>query len=41
MHKSMLVVRCEAEIPGVSYWMVPWGATHAKAGVEVEPDDGR
>ena len=26
---------------GVSYWVVPWGATQAKAGVEAEPDDGR
>ena len=25
----------------VSYWVVPWGATHAKAGVEAEPHDGR
>ena len=23
----------------VSYWVVPWGATHAKTGVEAEPDD--
>ena len=38
---TWLVVRCEAEIPEVSYWVVPWGATHAKAGVEAEPDDGR
>ena len=40
MHLSD-VVRCEAEIPEVSYWVVPWGTTHAKAGVEAEPDDGR
>ena len=30
---------------GVSYWVVPWGVTQAKAGVEAgveaEPDDGR
>ena len=26
---------------GVSYWVVPWGATQTKAGVEAEPDDGR
>ena len=26
---------------GVSYWVVLWGATQAKAGVEAEPDDGR
>ena len=26
---------------GVSYWVVPWGTTQAKAGVEAEPDDGR
>ena len=26
---------------GVSYWVVAWGATQAKAGVKAEPDDGR
>ena len=26
---------------GVSYWVVPWGTTQAKAGVKAEPDDGR
>ena len=26
---------------GVSYWVMPWGATQAKAGVKAEPDDGR
>ena len=26
---------------GVSYWVVPWGTTQAKAGVEAEPDNGR
>ena len=26
---------------GVSYWVVPWGATQAEAGVKAEPDDGR
>ena len=25
----------------VSYQVVPWGATQAKAGVKAEPDDGR
>ena len=24
---------------GVSYWVVPWGATQAKAAVKAEPDD--
>ena len=26
---------------GVSYWMMLWGTTQAKAGVKAEPDDGR
>ena len=26
---------------GVSYWVVPWGTTQAKAGIEAEPHDGR
>ena len=26
---------------GVSYWVVPWCTTQAKAGVKAEPDDGR
>ena len=38
---TWLVIRCGAEIPEVSYWVVPWGTTHAKAGVEAEPDDGK
>ena len=25
----------------ISYWVVPWGTTQAKAGVKAEPDDGR
>ena len=26
---------------GVTYWVVPWCVTQAKAGVKAEPDDGR
>ena len=25
----------------LAIWVVPWDTTHAKAGVEAEPDDGR
>ena len=32
---------CNPEILEVSYWVVPWDTTHAKAGTEAEPDDGR
>ena len=38
-HDWLLLVRQRYQ--GVSYWVVPWGATQAKAGVEAEPDDGR
>ena len=38
---TWLATTGKAEIPGVSYWVVPWGATKAKAGVKAEPDDGR
>ena len=47
MKKEVKVNQCDwlslvrQGYPGVSYWVVPWGATQGKAGVKAKPDDGR
>ena len=45
--KGWKVIKCDwmplvrLRYQGVSYWVVPWGAIQASAGVEAGPDDGR
>ena len=41
MHLHDWLPEARPEYQGVSYWVVPWGATQAKAGLKAEPDDDR
>ena len=41
MHLPVWLSGARLRYQGVSYWVVPWDTTQAKAGVEAEPDDGR
>ena len=41
MHLHDLLPEARLGYQGVSYWVVPWGTTPAKAGVKAEPGDGR
>ena len=41
MHLPDWLLGARLRYQGVSYWVVPWGTTQAKAGVKAEPDDGR